>query len=659
MIKFLTTLCILVGIALSLNICAAKDDTISINFRDTDISLVIEAVAKLTNKNFLVSPKVKGNVTIVSSANLESDNLYEVFLSILDVYGYSTIEGQGLTKIVPIKQARQSASNDRMQNDYSRVTRVMKLKYVKASEVISILRPLVSPYAQIAALRNGNSVIVHDTEINVNRIQSIVKQVDTIQAKDFTILPIEYADANDIANVIKSFYSNHKDISLLVEVDKRVNSLVIVADKKVVASILDLINKLDKPVANQGGIEIVYLQYAKAKDITPIIEKILGTPFFLSINQKSSANKSSKTKRDIVKPYEAMNALIISGSAESIKAIKNIIRKLDIPRAQVLIEAIIVEVEVDKVNEIGVDVVAHKADELLGGTSVDPNGIVNGLLAGTATSLPAGASMAFGEITSSADKTGWLGLLRALNTNNKTNVLATPSIITLDNETATIVVGENISVITGTTTTSGIQTTNTERKDVGTKLTVTPQVNRGSAIVLDIEQEASSVKEGDGGAFKTKSITTKVLAKNQQLIVLGGLINEEQEEQESVIPFFGDLPLIGWMFRYVKTSTAKKSLVLFLRPTIIADDTIASSISHGKYNSIRAKQLMMKESNSFGQDVAPLLDSLGLSKAEIERHVSQLSTTDSNDTKNSEDLLESSDRLEMLKEAVKNIQRLD
>ena len=174
----------------------------------------------------------------------------------------------------------------------------------------------------------------------------------------------------------------------------------------------------------------------------------------------------------------------------------------------------------------------------------------------------------------------------------------------------------------------------------------------------DIEQDKVDVKEGDGGALKTKSITTKVLAKSATDSA-SGLINEEQEEQESVIPFFGDLPLIGWMFRYVKTSTAKKSLVLFLRPTIIADDTIASSISHGKYNSIRAKQLMMKESNSFGQDVAPLLDSLGLSKAEIERHVSQLSTTDSNDTKNSEDLLESSDRLEMLKEAVKNIQRLD
>ena len=428
MTNIFSIVCMLCCVLFSSHIFASVNNKISINFRNTDINLVIEAVAKLTNKNFLVSPKVKGKVTILSSSDLEADNLYEVFLSILDMYGYATIEHQGLTKIVPIKQARQSASNSIIKNDYSRVTRVMKLKYVKASQVISILRPLVSSYAQIAALRNGNSVIVHDTQINVNRIQNLISQVDTIEAKEFTILPIKYADANDIANIIKRFYSDSDGVSLVVEVNKRVNSLIIAANKKVVASVLDLIDKIDKPVINQGGIEIFYLQYAKAKVITPIIEQILRTPFFLSIDQKSNANKSSQKNGNIVKPYEAMNALIISGSTESLKAIKNIIRKLDIPRAQVLIEAIIVEVEVDKSSEIGADIVAHKSDTLLGGTSVDPNGVVNGLLAGTATSLPAGASLAFGKLTSSTDKTGWLGLLRALNTNNKTNVFSTRSL---------------------------------------------------------------------------------------------------------------------------------------------------------------------------------------------------------------------------------------
>jgi general secretion pathway protein D len=628
---------------LMISICSSSSwagSKVSINFRNTDINAVIETVAKLTGKNFLVSPKVKGRVTIISSTDLDAKDLYEVFLSILTMYGFATIENKGLIKIVPIKAARESASDVQKVNAYTRVTRVIKLQYIEANQLISTLRPLVSPYAQIAALRNANSILVHDTHVNVRRIAKLVSQIDTIEPKEFTIMSLEYADAQTISKMVKTLYSSNKrSAALAIEVDLRTNKLIIAANKKVIESIKALIKKLDKPIKDQGNIEIVYLKYAKAKTIAPLIEKVLTSSAFAAIDQRSNANKkSSKKNKSMVKAYEEMNSLLISSSPASLQAIKNIVRKLDIPRAQVQIEAIIAEVGEENEIDFGLDTGYYDVDSnaALGSSVIDKSGIlkdglqslITNIISPTSSpSLGAGLTLPLGNVATTdtgAATSGWVSLLRALETNSNSNILSTPSIITLDNEQATIVVGQTRYIEIGSTIVDGVTTYNTEAQDLGIKLIVKPQLNNGDAILLEIEYEDSSIAAGDQQNTANRSIKTKVLTKNGQLIVLGGLMKETQVESETKVPWLGDIPILGWFFKSVYTTTVKKNLLVFIRPTILASDTIASSISYGKYNALRREQLIVSDNNAFNSDLAPILEDLGLSEIDIAGEIAAL-----------------------------------
>ncbi len=615
------------GVAQKVTASEEQDQQVMLkqNFQNVDIKVVIEAIAKLTGQNFIIDPRVKGKVTLIAPESMSPDSLNETLMSILRVHGYVAIPGETATSIIPANLARDRVPFKHGQKAKDGwVTEVLEVKNVPASKLVAVMRPLVAREGHLVALQESNNLIVTDSIVNIDRIKKILKRVDVNPAGGYEVIRVEHGSAEDMVKTIRSVMPKSAIGSAVkINFDERTNRIILAGDAQRRLGIRTLIADLDIPIKSDGRVQVVYLRYAKAKELVPVLQKIstnhsllssvdgteLGTPAAATKPAKNLSQMKSKDlkNRISIEADERMNAIVLSAPPQVITALKGVIKQLDIRRAQVLIEAILVEVSESKQAELGVEWVANGPN---GVGMIDFSGTIPALLgsasnpAAAATALGSGASMAVGQI--GANNQGWGALIRALNADSRSNILATPTILTLDNEKAEIVVGREVPFQTGsyTGTSSGTTPSNPfntiERKDVGLKLKVKPQINEGNEVFLEIDQEVSDVlPKGDAVDLQTtkRQIKTKIIVADGHMIVLGGLLNERETEVEKKMPVLGDLPLLGALFTSKQNVREKVNLMVFLRPVIVRDNTMSSYYSNKKYRLIRQDEQNLLEND--------------------------------------------------------------
>jgi len=578
---------------------------ITLNFSDADIGTVIEAVSKFTGQNFIVDPRVKGKVTIISQRPMNADQVYQVFLSVLKVHGFAAIPGPDVVKIVPDVNAKQDAidtlSGARGDTGDDLITQIIEVKHVDASQLVPILRPLVPQRGHLAAVPSSNVIIIADTAANIARLSAIVHRIDTVSGDEIEIIPLQHASANEVVRVLTQLdNSNPKTPGNRPKLvaDDRTNSVLLSGDKTSRLRLRALIANLDTPMDVGGNIHVVYLRNAVAKDLVPVLTGVSQT-----VAKAKGKGAAGGNENVVIQADENTNSLVITATPEIYRSLKSVINQLDVRRAQVMVDAVIAEITTDKARELGVQ---WAVDGRNGGNAV---GLVNFSLGTpisafanlTAPPNPVGLTVGAGNFTGSNKIAA---LLSALAGDSHTNILSTPTLVTLDNQEAEIVVGQNVPFVTGSYANTGGGTTPSnpfttiQRQDVGLTLKIKPQINEGNSIKMDVTQEVSSIAPSSGASdiiTNKRSIKTSVLVDDGQIIVLGGLIKDDLTQREQKVPGLGDIPLLGWLFRYEKTEKIKTDLMVFIHPKILKDRQTILSLTGQKYSYLRAKQLDMRE----------------------------------------------------------------
>jgi general secretion pathway protein D len=621
-------------------LAADADGRHTLNLKDADIQALIATVSEITGKNFILGPNVQGKVTVISAKPMKADEIYDVFLSVLRVHGYAAIEQGSMIKIVPEAMAQQDGSaalnGDRDHSADELITQIVPVKHVSANELIQILRPLMPQGGQLIAHAPSNSLVISDRAGNVTRLVNIIHRIDTVSDAEVEVIPLQHANAAEMARTLTSL-ADDKASQVNAEAprvfaDTRTNSILLAGAKNARLKLRALIAHLDTPLENGGDTQVIYLRNANAKDLVPILQGVAATLTGIAPPTAAKAGEaagSASASTATIQAHDQTNALVISAPPAVFRSLASVVRQLDVRRAQVLIEAIIAEVADSTASEIGVQwfTAPQRGDGtigqgVIGGTNFPgPNGNsgLNGLAANplSLTGL-GGLSLGYvdGTVTLPGSDTPILNLgalVRALRGDGKTNILSTPSILTLDNQEAEIKVAQEVPFLTGSytnTASSGQngQVTNPfqtiERKDVGLSLKVTPHVNEGDAVRMEIHQEVSSLAPPVTGAVdlvtNKREITTSVLVADNSLLVLGGLIDTNVSDSNSKVPGLGSIPIIGNLFRYRSNKNEKRDLMVFLRPKILRDAATEASVSSEKYNYMRTEQLQLRE------DSAPL-----------------------------------------------------
>ena len=599
-----------------------------INMRDADIRAFAADMAEISNKTIVLDPRVKGNVTVISNQDLDAGEAYAVFLSVLRVHGYAAIENNGVVKVMPESGARQGASVNKENND-SLSTEVIRLSQANARVLAPLLKPLVNKQGHITAYEATNSIIIADYIGNVERIKSVLLELDKNPADTFELIPLKNTSANEIARILGSMWRGDNQMSknftaLAIE---RSNSILLRGQVGVINQVKGIVSRLDTNTSPNSNLQVIYLKYANAEDLAKILEKVAET-----LEQEiSSTDSSTKNKTTNIAFHRETNALIISTQPDILKSLKSVISKLDIRRAQVLVEALIVEVSERLARDLGVqflfagdgekspvatqrfgtpnpDLIATIGSEALDDDSLESR---------AANSLLGMEGLALGVARYRADGESFAAILNLIAQDADSNVLSTPSIMTMDNEEASIIVGQEIPITTGETL-SGANSNpfrSVTRQEVGVKLTVRPQINEGNAVKMYINQEVSSIY-GPLGEMSTDLITNKrnivttVLVEDGETIVLGGLIDEDVQESVKKVPFLGDIPLLGRLFRSTSTSRTKRNLIVFLRPTIVRNSEDIRAISNQKYNYFQAIENDLLNSGKTFPDTAILKELL-------------------------------------------------
>jgi len=609
---------------------SALANEITLNLKDADIRALISTVSKFTGKNFIIDPRIKAKVTVVSANTMSQAEVYEVFLSVLQVHGFAAVPSGSVIKIIPEVNAKQSAVpltiGDNDPSGDALVTKVIRMDHVPAAQLVPILRPLVPQQGHLAAYAPTNSLIITDHSGNIERLMEIIRGVDRPESDELEIIPLKHASASELVRIVNSLYqtsgaAKNEATKINMAADERTNSILMTGEPGARLKARATVLQLDTPLeAGGGNTHVIYLKYAKAENLVKILTGIQSSTTKTSGARGAAAARvpavptaagtGAFSQVADIQADEDTNALIITADPNTLKSLQSVIRQLDIRRAQVLIEAIIAEITAGKGREIGVGMAVDASQ------SDNPNipvgmsnfgglgnilAVASGLSTDASTLLSPGLTVGAGRTNSSG--TRYALLLRALATDDASNILSTPSIVTLDNEEAEIIVGENVPFVTGSFTNTGstdpsnpFQTI--ERQDVGLTLRVTPQVNEGDTIKLDLEQETSSVIPGSevtGITTRKRSIKTSVLVDDGGILVLGGLIQETVSEGESKVPLLGDIPLLGSLFRSTSSNKSKQNLMVFLRPSILRDDTAAAYITNEKYNYLRSQQLLFED----------------------------------------------------------------
>jgi general secretion pathway protein D len=611
--------------------------THTLNLKEADIQALIATVSEITGKNFIVGPNVSGKVTVVSAHPMKPDEIYDVFLSVLRVHGYAAIPSGSMIKIVPEAMAQQDGSGG-LNGTHGHepdelVTQIVPVKHVSATELVPILRPLMPQGAQLIAHSGSNSLVISDRAGNVARVTSIIERIDTVSDAGVEVIPLQHASAAEVARTMTQLVGDNKADALgdapKVFADERTNSILLSGGKSGRLRMRALVTHLDTPINDGGETQVVYLNYANAKDMVPILQGVAATLTgdvqpgkAAAVGAPGAGPAGTSSSTATIQAHEGDNALVISAPPAVFRSLASVIRQLDIRRAQVLIEAVIAEVADETANELGVQWQLPLSDHVIGGTNFNGTSAGNNILSAAAglnsSSGPAitvGNGLALGyldTITVKGRKLLSLGaLVNALRSNGKNNILSTPSVMTLDNQEAMIKVAQEVPFLTGSYATntgaSGNENTSgignpfqtIQRKDVGLTLTVTPHINSGDAVRLDLHQEVSNLLPPVQGAVdlvtNKREVKTTVLVKNDSLLVLGGLISDNVKDSVQKVPGLGEIPLIGNLFRYRSNDHAKQDLMVFLHPRILKDSVTEAAVSEEKYNFIRTEQLQMRE----------------------------------------------------------------
>ena len=603
--------------------------SVTINMRDADIRAFISDISSLTGKTFIVDPRINAKVTIISREDLSIEEAYEVMLSVLAVHGYSAIEQDNATKIVPEITGRQAFNSFSRPNSPSDklVTDIIRPKFAAVNSLISILRPIMSTQGHIAVYEPTNSLIIADRAGNVKKLTAIINELDKTHGETYEIIKLSYSSSKEVSKIIdKIFNENSGGMNpnqfTSYSID-RINSILLVGDIPIVNRMKNLIQNLDTEQTSSSTLKVKYLKYADAKSL----EKILK-----NLSENLSGDKAKSKIMTSIEAHEGTNSLVISADPEVMMALEDVISNLDIKRAQVLVEAIIVEISDTLAKELGVQILFSGEgsntpiiSQRFGNPNPDLTAIVGGEVYNTtsgSSSLPAAAQslltldgFAAGVGKYKKDKESFAAILNVLRKDTDSNVLSTPSILTMDNEESSIIVGQEIPITTGESL--GADNSNpfrtVSREEVGVKLLVKPQINEGNSIRLDIEQEVSSVYGplligASEIATNKREIKTVVMVEDTEIIVLGGLISDDVQESERKVPLLGDIPLLGRLFKSTTTSRSKKNLVVFLKPTIVRDVADMQLITNKKYNLLKAEQLLKTERGRPTPDLKVLED---------------------------------------------------
>ncbi|MDY6829680.1 MAG: type II secretion system secretin GspD [Pseudomonadota bacterium] len=587
---------------------------IRLNLVDADIKSVIKTVSEITGYNFLVDPRVKGQVTVTSAAPLAPEAVYDVFLSILQVHGFTAIDAGDVIKIVPQIDAKQlpiPSYSARLGADRM-VTQVMRLNHVSAAKLIPVLRPLIPKEGHLAAYVPANVLILSDSAANIHRLRGIIESIDLPISNSIEIVTLEKASAVKVAEVLKSILPKAEaGQEIHIVADERSNSLLLSGEASERLNLRSIIQQLDSPIEARSNQKVLYLQYAKAADLAPILNNLI------TAQQQSPASGGGRPETQInIEADDATNSLIVVGDQEQFEGIRATVAALDIRRAQVLVEAIIVEMSRERTNDLGVQWGGLGGNEDGGAAAAANFFSANGLGIGTVvTSILADAIPPIGDgFTALAGTDNFALMMRALNSNADNNILSTPSILTLDNQEAEIVVGQNVPFVTGAYTQNGDNASNPfqtiERQDVGLTLRVTPQINEGDTIQLKIAQEISSIASTTASAAdlitNKRSLDTTVLVDDGQMVALGGLVDDQVTESEQRVPVLSRIPAVGRLFRSRQTSTTKRTLMVFLRPRILRSAADNTAVTQESYELIRGHQLRLIEQSESTTDLPVL-----------------------------------------------------
>lgn len=601
----------------------------TVNFKDSDIQEVIRFVADVTGKTVVIDPRVKGKVKVISAEPLNKDELYNLFLSVLEIQGFTAVEAGNIVRVIPNKEARSSPApisgrGSGLSDEYS--TQVISLKNVSAAKMLPVLRPLVPQQSHLAAYEPGNAIIIADTSANIDRIRALIQKVDREAVEGTDVVELKYAQADEMVRIIGELYpqSSGTAANWLLVGDQRTNSVLVKGPDIDREKIKALIQRMDRPGPQSGNVRVIYLEYADAEALSQVLNNIVQ-----NTNQGGQQQASGSFVRASVEADVDTNALLITAEGETLKTLLSVVERLDIRRAQVLVEAIIVEVNDNAARELGVQWLFQDRHGVYGSSAFSPSGAslrnisgaalsdddnqladLTGALAGTG-----GQTLGFGRVR---DDINFNVLLNALQGNTGANILSTPNLLTLDNNSASITVGDNVPFRTGSFTDSGEGSANPfttiQREDVGISLEVTPHINEGDSVVLEIIQEVSSVNATPiaGAADISTSerrIETSILAEDGETVVLGGLISEDVIERKQKVPILGSIPLLGRAFRNTSTEVTKNNLLVFIRATVIRDEKELTGASAEKYKYIRDKQLARREKGvaHVAKDHLPLL----------------------------------------------------
>jgi general secretion pathway protein D len=619
---------------------AFAQDTITMSFVNADIRSVVETVGKATGKNFIIDPRVTGTLNIVSQTPVTKDQAYDILLSTLRLSGFATVEERGAVKILPEADAKTSgpvvAPGTPVRGDRI-VTQVFQLQNESAAQLATVLRPLVAQNNFIGAYPGNNTLVITDYASNVERIRKIVTSIDVPASADLQTIKVQHASAVDIANMVTRLLPEASPNpvtpglppKLSVAVEPRSNSLVVRADTPaLVTRIRALVAQVDTPSAANGGINVVYLKNAEAVKVAETLRGLLAGAANNASSTASSGSATAATAQgqtgaagnattpvtsapaSTIQAYQPTNSLIITAPDHVYNALRSVIDKLDQRRAQVYVEALIVEVTSSVAAEFGIQWqdlsgINKPGSNIIGGTNFGGSG--TNIITGAQNISTVGPGLNIGVVRGTVNIPGVgqvlnLGALaRALEADQRANVLSTPNILTLDNEEGKIVVGQNVPFVTGSFTQTGNATTNPfqtiERRDIGLTLRVTPQVAEGGAVKLKVFQEVSSVVPTSSTVRSADLITNKrsientVLVDDGQTVVIGGLISDDTKNGESKVPLLGDIPVLGNLFKYQTRNRDKTNLMVFLRPVVLRDGKSAAALSGSRYDYIRGEQI--------------------------------------------------------------------
>lgn len=594
-----------------------------LNFQNADIRSLITTVADITGRNIVIDPAVAGQITVVSSQALDAEAVYDVFKSILAVHGYSAVEDGRVTRIVPDQAARLSAGSDGAGADF--VTRLIALNHVRAADVVPLLRPLLPQAAFLTAHEPSNTLLVSDRAAGVRRLQAIIERLDQATRADAEVLALGHASAADVAEIANQIYAGAE--APLAIADPRTNSIVLRGDPGQRLRLRALIGHLDTPLNAGGTSRVIYLRYSNAESLVPVLRTLIGS---------DSEDPQSEVR---ITAHPETNSLVIAAPPATFRELQAIVEQLDIRRAQVLVEAVIAEVAADTGQDLGIQwqFFDDGQEGFFGGTNfrTGGNNILN-LSAGLtppedgSTNVPVlpGGGLNLGFVDGTSNLLGIelleIGVLaQALATDGNSNVLSTPSIVTMDNQTASINVGQEVPFLSGSFLAEGISTAEgqvnpfqtIQREEVGLKLQVTPHINEGDTILLGIEQEVSSLAPVAGAVdlvTNKRTISTRVMVPDGAMLVLGGLISDELSESVERVPGVSRIPLLGELFTFRSTGQVKRNLMVFIRPRILDDRKLMDDITGSKYSAIRDAQIEQREQRSplARREQTPLLPEL-------------------------------------------------